>query len=394
MVEMLQKTFASAMLAALLVTVAPASAVDTSPFEIDAIASLTGSGAFIGQGEQDTLRRVEDSVNRTGGIHGRPIHFVVYDDQTNPQLSVQLMSQILAKKAAVVIGPTITPTCLAVMPFVQDKIVQYCGSPGIHPPRGSYSFSSTIGTPDLFRAFVQFFRERGLTHLAMLVPSDAVGQDADANMKYALSLPENKNVDVVAHEYMNNTDLSVAAQIAKIKNAKPQALIAWTVGTPTGTVLRAMTDAGFDVPVATSNANMTYAAMKQWAGFLPKEFDFPGVPYLAGLAGSAQQQIALRSFFEEMKLEGARPDFQTGLFWDPAMLIVTAFRTLGTNATPQQIRDHIEKVHDFAGISGVYDFRDGSQRGLSQKDVIIMRWDVTKGTWVAASSFGGAQPRR
>jgi hypothetical protein len=139
---------------------------------------------------------------------------------------------------------------------------------------------------------------------------------------------------------------------------------------------------------------MTYAAMKQWAGFLPKELDFPGVPYLAGLAGSAQQQVALRSFFDEMKLEGARPDFQTGLFWDPAMLLVTAFRTLGTNATPQQIRDYIEKVHDFAGISGVYDFRDGSQRGLSQKDVIIMRWDATKGTWVAASSFGGAQPRR
>jgi branched-chain amino acid transport system substrate-binding protein len=390
---MLQKIFASAALTALLVSAAPVSAADTSPFEIESIASLTGAGAYIGQGQQDTLRRVEDSVNKSGGIHGRPVHFVVYDDQTNPQLSVQLMNQILAKNGAVVIGPTITPTCLAVMPFVQNKIVQYCGSPGILPPKNSYSFSSTIGTPDLFRSFVRFFRERGLTRLAMLVPSDAVGQDADRNVAQVLSLPENKNVKIVAHEYMNNTDLSVAAQIAKIKSANPQALIAWTVGTPTGTVLRGMSDAGFDVPVALSNANMTYAAMKQWAGFLPQEMDFPGIPYLAGLAVSAQQQVALRSFLDEMKLEGARPDFQSGLFWDPAMLVVTAFRALGTNATPTQIRDYIERVHDFAGISGIYDFRDGSQRGLSQKDVIIMRWDTRRNTWVAVSSFGGAPKR-
>jgi hypothetical protein len=38
----------------------------------------------------------------------------------------------------------------------------------------------------------------------------------------------------------------------------------------------------------------------------------------------------------------------------------------------------------------VYDFRDGSHRGLSQKDVVVMRWDAAKTNWVAVSKLGGA----
>jgi branched-chain amino acid transport system substrate-binding protein len=85
-----------------------------------------------------------------------------------------------------------------------------------------------------------------------------------------------------------------------------------------------------------------------------------------------------------------QPDCQTGLIWDPAVLMITALRSLGTDASATQIRDYIDKIHDFAGIAGVYDFRDGSHRGLSQKDVIVMRWDAGKNNWIAVSKLGGA----
>jgi branched-chain amino acid transport system substrate-binding protein len=368
----------------------PVRAADTTPFEINSIASLTGFGAFLGKAQQDTLQRLEASVNRTGGIKGRPIHFMIYDDQTNPQVAVQLVDQILAKNATILVGPTLTAPCLAVMPLVQGKMVQWCGSPGVHPAKDSYSFSSSISTTDLVKAFVQYFRGRGLTRLAVLLPTDATGQDADRNLAEVLALPENKDVKLVAHEYMNNADISVAAQMTKIKAANPQWLIAWTIGTPTGTVLHGINDAGLDIPIALSNANMTFPAMKQWTSFLPKELYFPGVPFLAGMTGSAQQKVAIQSFYDVTKAQGLQPDFQTGLIWDPTMIMITALRSLGTDATPTQIRDYIDKIHDFAGIAGVYDFRDGSHRGLSQKDVVIMRWDASKNNWIAVSKLGGS----
>jgi branched-chain amino acid transport system substrate-binding protein len=369
----------------------PARAADQTPLVIYSIASLTGFGAFLGKAQQDTLARLEVSINKNGGIKGRPIHIELYDDQTNPQVAVQLVDQILTKNGpAVLIGPGLTAPCLAVMPLVQGKLVQYCASPGIHPAKDSFSFSSSVSTTDLVKAFVRYFRGKGMTRIAVLFPTDATGQDADKNLAEVLALPENKDIKLVAHEYMNNTDLSVGAQMSKIKAANPQALIAWTIGTPTGTVLHGVNDAGLDIPVALSNANMTFSAMKQWASFLPKELLFPGAPFLAGVMGSAQQRVAIQQFFDVTKGQGVQPDFQTGLIWDPAVLMITALRALGTDATATQIRDYVDKIHDFSGIAGVYDFRDGSHRGLSQKDVLVMRWDATKTNWIAVSKLGGA----
>ena len=75
------------------------------PFVIPSIESMTGAGAFSGKETEETLRRLETGVNRQGGIKGRPIHFEIYDDQSKPQVSVQLLSQIMAGGSQVVLGP-------------------------------------------------------------------------------------------------------------------------------------------------------------------------------------------------------------------------------------------------------------------------------------------------
>ena len=100
---------AAILLAALAGASTPARAADSTPFEIYSIASLTGFGAFLGQAQQDTLQRLAVSVNKNGGIKGRRIHFTIYDDQTNPQVDVQLVNQILAKNATVLVGPGLAP---------------------------------------------------------------------------------------------------------------------------------------------------------------------------------------------------------------------------------------------------------------------------------------------
>src|ERR1700677_1016417 len=112
-------------LAGMVSAAVPARAADPGPLVIYSVASLTGFGAFLGKAQQDTLARLEVSVNKTGGIKGRPIHFTIYDDQTNPQVAVQLVDQILAKNATILVGPTLTAPCLAVMPLVQGKMVQW-----------------------------------------------------------------------------------------------------------------------------------------------------------------------------------------------------------------------------------------------------------------------------
>ena len=65
---------------------------------------------------------------------------------------------------------------------------------------------------------------------------------------------------MVAHEHFNPTDVSVTAQIEAIKAAKPQALIAWTTGAPIATIFKGIVQAGLDIPVGTTDGNMTLGA--------------------------------------------------------------------------------------------------------------------------------------
>ncbi|HEY5348137.1 MAG TPA: ABC transporter substrate-binding protein, partial [Candidatus Lustribacter sp.] len=89
-----------ALVAALaLVPVAGRAAPSGAPVEISAILALTGPGALIGASQRQGLEVLEKHVNDTGGIANRPLHFTFLDDQTSPQVEVQLFTGVVAKGA-------------------------------------------------------------------------------------------------------------------------------------------------------------------------------------------------------------------------------------------------------------------------------------------------------
>jgi branched-chain amino acid transport system substrate-binding protein len=366
----------------------PIAAADQPPFVIPSINSMTGSGAFIGKEDEDTLQRLETVVNRRGGIKGRPIHFQIYDDQSKPQVAVQLLSEIVERGAQIVLGPGLTNSCLAVAPFVQTKIVEYCMSPGLEPVKGAYNFAASVGGPDIFAAMVRYFHKKGWNRIATITTSDATGQQADQRLGGALSTPENKGVTLVDQEHFAPSDLTVSAQVARIKAASPQVVVAWVIGSPFLTVLRGFSDAAFDVPIFASNSNMIYDQMKSWGPYLPSQLLFSGPGFLGGATSRAQVE-PVRQFYSVTKDTGVTPDFALALGWDPALIVISALQKLGTNATAEQLHNYLEGLRGFPGILGVYDFTAGDQRGLSQRDLTIMRWDAKKKEWVAASKPGG-----
>jgi branched-chain amino acid transport system substrate-binding protein len=268
--------------------------------------------------------------------------------------------------------------------------VQYCFSPGLHPKRGNYIFSAGVGVLDDAIGTVRFFREKGWTNVAVITATDAIGQEMDRSFAAALALPENRGMHVVATEHFNPADISVAAQVARVKSANPQAILTWVTGTPFGTLLRGLHDAGLDVPVSSSTGNMSFAQMGQYGSFLPKELYFAGLRSMsregtnAGPVHDAQER-----YFNAFQSVGARPDVLNAMNWDAAVIVVDALRHIGTTATADQIRDYITNLHGYAGTLGMYDFSDPEQRGLTLSALVIDRWDPVKADFVAASKPGG-----
>jgi branched-chain amino acid transport system substrate-binding protein len=374
---------------ALAAIAAPAGAAE--PYQIPAVMSLTGLGAFVGKGEQQALKLVEARANATGGIKGRPLELVFQDDQTNPQVAVQLASAVLAQKPQVMIGGSIVATCRAIAPLVKTGPVDYCLSPGLHPDKGDYVFTGSVSTLDLATVLVRYFRLRGWTRIALMFSSDATGQDAETGLKTVLALAENKDMNLVATAHFNTTDVSVAAQIETVKAANPQCFIAWSSGTPIATIFRAVRDQGLEVPMGTTDGNMNYAQMAQYTDFLPPQLYIPAAQWVVRdtqqLAPAvARQHEALYAAYEAA---GARPDVPAELGWETGSIIVHALRTRGPDASATELRDFLAGVVDFAGANGVYDFVKTPQRGLDVSNAVVTRWSPAAKTWLVVSKSAG-----
>jgi branched-chain amino acid transport system substrate-binding protein len=361
-----------------------------TPYVIDVMMPLTGGAAFLGKGEQQSLQIAEQVVNNSGGIQGHPLELVFHDDQSSPQISVQLTTGLLGKKPAVLLGSSLVASCRAMAPLMNNGPVEYCFSPGIHPEAG-YVFSASISTVDLIRASVRYLRLNGWTRVALMFSSDATGQDAENGVKAALSLPENKDMQIVATAHFNITDVSVSAQIETVKAAHPQAFIAWSTGTPIATIFQGIVQAGLDVPVVTTAGNMTYAQMKQYSAFLPKHLLIGAPQWVVTNNKELPPGVAKahKQYFDAFAAAGIKPDQSSDLPWDATMSVVAALRKFGPGATAEQVRNFIASQRDLPGVDGIYDFVKVPQRGLDISDGVITQWSPTAQTWEAVSKAGG-----
>ncbi len=379
------------LLAATLLHIAPTRAAE--PYDMHVVLAQTGGGALLGEGQVAALKIMEKLVNDEGGVAGRPLHFILHDDQSSPQLSVQASTEILGTRPAFILGATMTATCGAMAPLMKNGPVMYCLSPGIRPEPGAYAFSATIPHDGFLEAVVRYFHDRGLTRIALIMGTDSTGQDGEKAADRAIKLPGMEAMQVVERVHFNPTDVSITAQVERVAAAKPQAIIAWTTGTAMGTVLRGLRQSNIDLPLATSTGNLLFSFMHRFADQLPSDIIFAGGPGMLvdpRLKVDPRVAAKIKQRLELFKAAGVPLDDAAETIWDPVMMAVEALRLYGPNATAKQIRDHIMGLKDWPGVYGLYDFTRVPQRGLDARNAVITGWDTKAQTFTALSQPGGA----
>jgi branched-chain amino acid transport system substrate-binding protein len=106
--------------------VAPAFAAE--PIKIGFGMSLTGPNA--GAGKMFLLGREiwRDEINANGGVLGRPVEFVYYDDQSNPSVVPGLYSKLIdVDKVDLVVSPFATNQIAPAMPVVMERKMVFMG---------------------------------------------------------------------------------------------------------------------------------------------------------------------------------------------------------------------------------------------------------------------------
>jgi branched-chain amino acid transport system substrate-binding protein len=389
--NMMRRSAAAVIAAASLAMLSPAARA-ADPYEINVILPLTGSIAFVGTTQLQAIKGVEAYINKTGGIGGRPVSFVIQDDQGDPKTALQLAQNLIAKNVPIILGPSSPQDCAAIQPLIEPKgPVFYCLANSGRPVMGGYEFLTLFPYEAQFAVTYRYFRQRGLKKIAYIVSTDGGGQEAEQAMLSQAALPENKDLQFVDKEHFAPGDISVAAQMARIKAANPDVLIAWATGGAAGTLFRSARDAGIDLPTATSGGNMSANFFKQFGPVLPANLYFAAVPYYAGDAvNTAATNAAIATLTSSLAAQNAKPDMIQISAWDPAMVVVDALRKLGPNATAAQLHTYLNGLRGWTGVNGSYDYRTNPQRGVGESNVVMVRWDQQQNKGIAVSKLGGA----
>ena len=218
-----------ALLAAALILGAAAAAVVADaqgPIRIGASLSLTGTYAKLGKNQHEGYQLCQKDLNAKGGILGRKVEFVVYDDQSMPPTGVRLYEKLITEdKVDGVMGPYSSPITEAVA-NVTEKYKKVMVSPlaattSIFKKGRKYIFMVISPAEVYLEGLVDMAAKRGLKTIAV-VNEDTLFSKAAASG--AAELAKKKGMQVVFTEAYPKGNTDFSALLTKVKAVNPDVI--------------------------------------------------------------------------------------------------------------------------------------------------------------------------
>ena len=354
------------------------SVVNKAPYVFHADLSETGQLAFLGSRQAKALQGLASYENARGGIDGHKIVLDIKDNQSNTVTGVSIATGWEAKKIPFIFNGSYSAVTRAVNATAgSNGPVIYDLSPVDTAQPGSYIFISGISYKLDLEAILNMLRSKGLTKIAFLNSTDASGASGWPIMQSLLKQPSYSGFQVVSHQTYLPTATSAATQLAVIKSSNPQALIIWTTGTPLGTALQAQAQYNMgNIPDFTSAGNAVTGEMLHFKKVLPSNIYFPtGALYLKPSELPSNLAPTVSTFQAIVSKAGGHPNDGWGLAYVPAMMLISALKHLGINATSVQIRNYFQHLTNLPTIYGVYNLSSSNHSGVNLNGVYMTTWN-------------------
>jgi branched-chain amino acid transport system substrate-binding protein len=376
---------AAAVALAVLGSALPAGA--QAPIKLGASLSLTGTYAALGQNQHRGYNLCAKHVNEKGGVLGRKIEFVLYDDQSQPATGVRVYEKLITQdKVDVVLGPYSSAITEAVA-NVNEKyklpmVAPMASTTSIFKKGRKYIFMVQSAAEVYLEGLIDVAVKRGLKTLA-LINEDTLFPKA--TVQGSIELAKKKGLQVVFVEAYPKGNTDFSAILTKIRAANPDVLGAATYFDDALAITRQMRElnvnpkmygvtVGGDLPKfyeqLGKNAEFVYGAT-QWEPELP----YPGS----------------KEFVEGHKKEfpGADLSYHSAGGYAGCQIIVEAIRQAGS-LDGDRIRETILKMNFDTAYGGFKVDQDGFQ--VSHK-MVMFQWQEGKKVIVWPDELAAGKPR-
>jgi len=204
------------------------------PIRVGFSIAQTGPISGGGQAALVALRMWADDLNARGGLLGRKVELVVYDDQSMPPTAVRLYEKLITEdKVDGVMGPYSSPITEAVA-NVSEKYKKVMVTPLAattsifkRPPgqKRNYLFMVISPAEVYLEGLVDIAAKRGLKTIAVINEDTLFAKTAASG---AVELAKKRGLNVVFQEGYPKGNQDFSALLTKIKAVNPDVLAAST----------------------------------------------------------------------------------------------------------------------------------------------------------------------
>jgi branched-chain amino acid transport system substrate-binding protein len=304
-----------------------------APIKIGASLSLTGSYSALGQNQHRGYQLCAKHVNDKGGVLGRKVEFVLYDDKSEAATGVRLYERLITEdKVDVIMGPYSSAITEAVAnvneKYKMPMVAPMASTTSIFRKGRKFIFMVQSPAEVYLEGLIDMAAKRGLRTLA-LINEDTLFPKA--TVEGTKELAKQKGLQVVFVEAYPKGHTDFSAILTKIRTASPDVLGAATYFDDAVAITRQMKElnvnpkmfgvtVGGDLPkfyeLLGKNGEFVYGAT-QWEPELPypgaKEFtesykkEFPGADLSYHSAGGyAGCQILVDAIRRARSLDGEK----------------------------------------------------------------------------------------
>lgn len=343
-------------------------AMAADPIKIGTVLSVTGPAAFLGDPELKTLQMYVEELNAKGGVLGRKLELVHYDDGSDANKANGFAKRLIENdNVDVIIGGTTTGATMSMAPLVtkaEVPFVSLAGAVVVVEPVKKWVFKTPHTDRMAAEKVFDDMKKRGISKVALLSETSGFGQ---SGKKETEAVAAKYGITLVANETYGPKDTDMSPQITKIKGtAGVQAVFVFGLGQGPAIVTKNYKQLGVTLPLYHAHGIASEEFIKL-AGPAAEGVRLPASALLVAdklPASDPQKPVVVayaKAFQERWKTD---PSSFGGHAYDGLMMTVDAIKR--ANSTDKtKVRDALESTKGYIGTGGMVNMSATDHMGLN-----------------------------
>jgi ABC-type branched-subunit amino acid transport system substrate-binding protein len=296
-----------------------------------------------------------DKINAEGGINGRKIKFISYDDAYSPPKAIEQARKLVEGDEVLVVFQSLgTPSNSAIQKYMNArKVPQLFVASGATKWGDPKNFPWTMGWQPNYQSEARIYAKYILDHfpdakIAVFWQNDDAGKDQVKGLRDGLGDRANM---IVADKSYEVSDPSIDSQIVALRDSGADTFFSWAAPKGSAQAIRKVGELGWKPRFFLANVSASVAGVLKPAG-LQYAKDIISTAYLKDPTDPAWKDDpgvkAWQAFMEKYYPAGDRLDLNNVYGYAVAQTMVQVLRQCGDDLTRENIMRQAASLKNFS----------------------------------------------